>query len=338
LINVGLVGVGKMGVSHFAILGAHRDVHVRAVCDSATYITSPLRKHAKVETFKDYREMIAQAGVDCVVIATPTSTHFEAAKYALERNLHVFVEKPLCLRSEQSRELAELAARRQRVNQVGYHNRFLGTFIEAARLVKSGALGEIYHISGTAFGPVVTRKKSQSTWRSKTSEGGGCLHDYCCHVVDLMNFLVGPPEKVLGAKLQRIYSDSVEDAVYATLSYSSGASGQIVTDWSDASYRKMSTTITVCGTLGKLVVDRQELKVYLRDGHSQPGYDTGWTIRYITELQPPVWYYLRGEEYSSQLDAFVQAVKTGTEVSENSFQSAYDTDRVIESILEAGRS
>src|SRR5215510_15142700 len=129
MIRAGLIGVGKMGLSHYAILGAHKEIEVAAICDSAGYITSALKKHTGVETFKDFEKMIDTANLDAVMIATPTSTHFEAAKYALEHDLHVFVEKPLCLKAEQSRALADLAIKKKRTNQVGYHNRFIGTFM-----------------------------------------------------------------------------------------------------------------------------------------------------------------------------------------------------------------
>ena len=169
----------------------------------------------------------------------------------------MFVEKPLCLDPAQSKRLAELAAQKSRANQVGYHNRFIGTFQETRRLVRAGAVGDVYHISGSAFGQVVIRAKSGSTWRSKKAEGGGCLHDYASHVVDLMNFIVGPPEKVVGAQMQSIFSKDVEDAVYAQFRYKGGATGQLETNWSDETYRKMSTTIVVYGTKGKIVADRR---------------------------------------------------------------------------------
>lgn len=336
MIKVGLIGVGKMGLSHYAILGAHPRLEVAAICDGATYITSALRKHTGVETFKDYRKMFDSARLDCVLVATPTSTHFEVVSDALERGLHVFAEKPLCLVPGQSKGLADLAKAKSRANQVGYHNRFIGAFRETRRLVRAGALGEVYHISGSAFGQVVIRPKSGSTWRSKKSEGGGCLHDYASHVVDLMNFIVGPPEQVLGAHLRRIYSRDVEDAVYATFRYPGGASGQLETNWSDDTYRKMSTTITVFGTKGKIIADRQECKIYLRQGAEFEQYPAGWTIRYITDLQEPVAFYLRGEEYSAQIDAFVDAIEAGTAVHENSFASAFEADRVIDLIMKAG--
>src|SRR5947208_7871869 len=120
--------------------------------------------------------------------------------------MHVFSEKPLCLDQAESKQLADLARAKGRVNQVGYHNRFIGTFRETRRLVQSGAIGDVYHINGTAFGPVVIRPKSGGTWRSRKSEGGGCLHDYASHVVDLMSFIVGPPEAVLSASLRSIFS------------------------------------------------------------------------------------------------------------------------------------
>src|ERR1700694_1456478 len=107
--KVGLIGMGKMGLSHYAILGAHPRVEVAAVCDSAAYMTSALRKRTGVETFKDYEKMIDSAGLDCVFGATPTATPFAAASSALERGLHVFVEKPLCLDSTQSKRLSDLA-------------------------------------------------------------------------------------------------------------------------------------------------------------------------------------------------------------------------------------
>lgn len=338
MIRAGLIGVGKMGISHFAILGAHPRVSVAAICDSATYVTSALRKHTGVETFKDYRKMIDAAGLEAVFVATPTASHFDAASYALERGLHVFVEKPLCLDPDQSGRLAELARRRSRANQVGYHNRFLGTFRETRRLVRAGAIGEVYHVGGSAFGQVVTRPKSGSTWRAKKAEGGGCLHDYASHVVDLMNFVVGPPERVLGAHLRSIFSADVEDAVYATFRYPSGASGQLETNWSDDTFRKMSTTLVVYGTQGKIVADRQECRVHLRRREGFERYPAGWTTRYITDLQEPTWYYLRGEEYSAQIDAFVDAAERATAEHENSFASACEADRVIDAILRAARS
>jgi predicted dehydrogenase len=325
-----------MGLSHYAIANALPDADVVALCDTSRYVLSVLRKYAGVETYTSYEEMIDQARLDCVIIATPTAMHFECAKYALEKNVHVFVEKPLTLSPEASRALSELAIARGRVNQVGFHNRFIGTFQEAQRLVRAGALGSVTNIRGDAFGQVVVKEPS-STWRSKKAEGGGCLHDYACHVVDLMNSLVGPPTHVAGARMQSIFSKDVADSVSAVFAYGQ-MSGVLETNWSDETVRKMTTTITAYGTKGKLVVDRQELKLYLRADCAFEAYQEGWNSRYITDLQKPVSFYLRGEEYSAQLEAFFQAIRSGNLAHENSFASAYETDRVLSLITEANEA
>src|SRR5438105_11718601 len=107
--RIGIVGAGKMGLSHYAIANALPNASVAAVCDTSRYVLSVLRKYAGVETHTSYEEMIDSGRVDCIFVATPSSRHFECAKYALERNLHVFVEKPLTLSAAESRELADLA-------------------------------------------------------------------------------------------------------------------------------------------------------------------------------------------------------------------------------------
>ena len=333
MLRTGLIGVGKMGISHLAIAGAHPDLDVVGICDSQGFVLSAVRSQTGLETYKSFEKMIDRAQLDCVIVATPSSTHVEAATYALSRGVNVFVEKPLTLSYAESARLADLARRQHCANQVGYHNRFIGTFQEARRLIAAGAIGDVHHIDGRAHGQVVTKARGGGfTWRSRKSEGGGCLHDYACHVIDLMNWMVGAPEKVVGAQMTSIYSRDVEDAVHAMFSYKGGATGHLETNWSDETFRKMTTTVTVYGSLGKIYADRQECRVYLKSSASFEKYEPGWTIRYITDLQAPVAYYLRGEEYTSQLDSFAAASSARDVECENSFASAAQTDRVVEEI------
>ncbi len=327
-----------MGLSHFAIVSAHPGVEVVGICDSAAYLTSTINKQLGVATYKDPKKMFRECPMDGVVISTPNSTHYELAKMALELGIAVFLEKPLCLDPRQGKELSELAASKGVANQVGYHNRFIGTFQEMRRLVKAGAIGDVYHLEGKAFGQVVIRPKTGMTWRSKKSEGGGCLHDYACHVIDLMNYIHEPPSTVRSAQLQSIFSSNIEDAVYATMDYASGATGLLEANWSDQSYRKMSTTITAYGTKGKIITDRQELRLFLSPGNTFESFSDGWTTKYITELQKHVAFYMRGEEYSSQMDQFVAAVQGHPMEVESTFATATDTDVVIDKIANFGKA
>ncbi len=135
MIRVGVVGLGKMGLSHHALLGAHPDVDLVGVCDSAGYVLGVLKKNTGVATFGDYEQMLEQAKPDAVLIATPTSSHVGMVRAALERDVHVFCEKPLTLDPDDAEMLAALAAERGLVTQVGYHNRFVAAFREVRRLL-----------------------------------------------------------------------------------------------------------------------------------------------------------------------------------------------------------
>ena len=333
MIRVAVVGLGKMGMSHLALVRAHPKVELAAVCDSSSYILAVLQKYTGVATHSDYERMLRDVEPDAVLIATPTRMHAGMVRSALERDVHVFCEKPLTLSKTDAEDLAALGRERGLVTQVGYHNRFVGAFREAKALVESGALGTITHALGEAYGPVVTKAKG-STWRSRRVEGGGCLYDYAAHPIDLLNWFLGEPVGVGGTALNRVFSRETEDEVFSTLYYPEGKSAQISVNWSDESYRKMTTRVTVWGSAGRLVADRQECQVYLRDDAPRPpGYEPGWNVRYTTELTEPVWFYLRGEEYSAQIDHFVERVENGRTDGLNGFESAALTDGVISMML-----
>jgi len=253
-------------------------------------------------------------------------------KYALERGIHTFCEKPFSLTIKEGEELVDLAARKNLVNQVGYHNHFIGTFRELRRLLQKGILGDLVHFTGEAYGPVVTKPKG-GTWRSDPGEGGGCLFDYASHVINLIQEIIGRPVKASGAMLKKIYSRDVEDAVYSVLTLENGLSGILSVNWSDETYRKMSTSITVIGKKGKIICDATELKIYLKEPDASEKLDRGWTIKYITDFAIPVDFYLRGEEYSAQIDNFVKHVLADKPTETNSFRQALDTDRVMELIM-----
>lgn len=333
MVRIALVGLGKMGLSHLAMFRPHPDVELVAVCDTVGYVLDTLEKYTGVKTYTDYNKLLEQEQLDAVVIATPSKTHGAMVRAALDRNLHVFCEKPFSLDPAEGLELAELAERKGLVTQVGYHYRFVGAFEEVKRLVDANAIGKLHHARIEAYGPVVLRPKP-ATWRTSKSEGGGCLYDYACHGLDLLNHLVGPPSNVRGAVLNKIFSSDVEDEVYASMYYGNGMSAQLAANWSDESYRKMSTKVTLWGTEGRIYADRQEVQVFLRgDAKPELGLVEGWNARYTTELTDEVWFYLRGEEYSAQVDHFVKHVQLRDPNTRCSFRDAVQADVVVGMIL-----
>lgn len=336
MLKVALIGAGKMGISHLSILGAHHEVDVVGVCDTSKMVNDFLSKYGKFNCFTDYKKMISDVKPDAVFVAVPTKFHYTIIKDLLEKNVHVFAEKPFCLTVAQGEELVKLAKEKNLVNQIGYHNKFVGTFREVKKIVASGALGNVYHFVGEAYGPVVTNKK-QDTWRSDPSEGGGCLLDYASHVIDLINDILSPVSAAKGSLLKSVYSANVEDAVYSLLELSSGVNGVLSVNWSDDTYRKMSTSVTVIGTKGKIISDANELKVFFKDTNSPNGYSRGWNVKYITELTEDVDFYLRGEEYSAQVDYFVKAALGKVPNNINTFESAWYTDRAISIIKNSAK-
>lgn len=331
MIKIGVIGIGKMGISHLAILGAHPDVEVVGVADTSSLVTGVLSKYGQFQCFDDYRQMINKSKPDAVIVAVPTRLHADIVSELMSNGIHVFVEKPFCLNTKEGLMLVDFAENSRLVNQVGYHNKFIGTFQEAKRIIDSTELGAIQHFEANMNGPVVLKSK-QGTWRAKSDEGGGCLMDYAAHIIDLINYLIAPISTVHGAVLKSYFGGEVEDAVYALLQTGNRISGVLNVNWSDETFRKMSTSLTIIGSNGKMIVDSTELKVYFKKTPKYNTYSSGWNIRPINELADQVAYYLRGEEYSLQLDYFLSAIKKGCKNQLNTFSSAFQTDKVIEMI------
>ena len=333
MLKVGLAGLGKMGISHFSIVNSHPRTQV-SVCDSSGTVLDVLGKYTGVPVWRDYDEMLDKAGLDAVIVATPSRFHGPMVRKALERGLHVFCEKPFCLDWRESEALAALAASKGLVNQVGYHYRYVGAFQEMRRLVEAGALGEVTHVLAEAYGPVVLKPKG-ATWRTDRAEGGGCLYDYAAHPINLVNWCFGLPAQVSGTMLNSIFSADTDDEVYSTFAYPGGLTVHLSVNWSDESHRKMSTKVTLTGAKGRIMADRQELQAYLRAPCAAlPEYHEGWNVKYTTELTEGVRFYLRGEEYSAQIDDFVAAAAGGAARTPNDFASAAETDRTMALMLD----
>jgi scyllo-inositol 2-dehydrogenase (NADP+) len=331
MIRLAVFGLGKMGLSHLAIANGLDGIDVVAIVDPAPLVGSALSRVTGIPHMTDAREALGLEGLDAVIIATPTASHEGLVREAIARGLHVFCEKPLTLDAEVSQELARKAEERGLVTQVGYHNRFVATFGELKRLVDLGAAGRVSHALGEAYGPVVTRP-AKATWRGKAELGGGALMDYAAHPLNLLNWYLGECTACDSAVLSKIYSKAVEDEVYASLRFGD-VSVQLSVNWSDSSQRKMTTQITVWGDRGKLYADRQELRACFWDPRNVPeGYSEGWNVRYTTDLTQPVEFYIRGEEYSAQLEMFRDRIAGKSRLAVSAFGDAARTDAAIRMI------
>jgi predicted dehydrogenase len=330
-LRAGFIGFGRMGITHFSILNNHPDVDVVAICDESSTLLDALKKYLTAKSYSDYKKMIANEKLDFVVISTPTESHAEIIKVAIDNNIHVFSEKPFCLNADEGEKILNYLSEKPVVNQVGYVNRFNEVFVEVKKLLQAGLLGDIKNFSSEMYGATVL-KDSKSGWRSTKKMGGGCLYEMASHCIDLAVYLFGKPDKVAGSIMQNIYSSEVEDLVSSTLLYDKGYCGTIHVNWSDASYRKPTNIVKVFGTKGRIVADKHAYKVFLRDPAPEHGFNEGWNTRYITEFAESVRFYVRGNEFTRQLDYFVECVGKKQFDSTASFAEALKTDAVMEEI------
>lgn len=333
MIKVAIIGLGKMGISHCSILGAHPDVQMAAMCDTDGLLQSAFKKLTKIACYTDYKAMIDEVQPDAVYVVTPTKLHYEMVMYALEHNCHVFCEKPFSLTVEQGEKMVALANKKGLVNQVGYVNRFIGTFNEMRRLLANGVIGKPFHFMGENYGPVVLKSKG-STWRSEKNTGGGCLMDYAAHILDLINYVTKDHiVSCRGTFMPSIFSNEVEDAVYSTLELGSGLCGQLAVNWSDPTHRKATTSLKIEGDKGKLEADTTTLKIYLTEANDAEKLEKGWNVKYLTELTPQVFFNLRGEEFSLENAHFINCIKDRSLQNRCSFEMAMQTDYIIHQII-----
>lgn len=259
-----VIGFGRMGITHFAILNTHPSVTMAAVCDTSSFVVKNFQRQCGVQSFTHAGQMFDSVALDFVIVATPSSSHHQMISEAFKRGIHVFAEKPLTLVALDSERLGEESARTKLVNQVGYVNRFNEVFVAVKELLISGVLGEVHHFCCAMYSPTVLREP-KGGWRGQRKTGGGCLLDFASHGIDLVHFLFGEPDRMAGSALRSIYSHDSEDAVYSTFLYREGLSGHLSVNWSDESYRKPAYRFEIEATNGRLSADQHAYKLFLRE-------------------------------------------------------------------------
>ena len=165
------------------------------------------------------------------------------------------------------------------------------------------------------------------------------MNEIGSHCIDLAVYLLDRPDRAVGSVIQSIYSSEVEDLVSSTFIYNKGFSGTVMVNWSDETYRKPANIVTVFGTGGKIIADKHAYKIYLKEANSERGFDKGWNTRYITDFAQSVRFYVRGNEFTRQLDYFIDCIEGKHTENMASFAEGLKTDIIMEEITkDAARS
>jgi len=333
-IRIGIVGFGRMGITHYSIINTHPDVEIVSIADTSKITLSILSKYIKtLKVYSDYKEIMDFSNPDAILVCTPPNLHYSIIKYAFEKGIHVFCEKPFTANKSQSEELANLFNSSKLINEVGYVNRYSDVFNKAKALIHNGVIGNIVRYKSEMFSGAITKKVTSDSWRNAKENGGGAVFEMASHLIDLNNYIFGPAESVGGTVLNNIFSNNVEDIVSTTLLYKNGLCGTIYVNWSDASYRKPIIIIETFGTEGKIVADFYGYKIFLNKENKKIDLRKGWNIFNLPDIINPVPFYVRGNEFTRQLYNFVDLVNQKEAMSICNFSDALKTQIIIDKML-----
>lgn len=228
-IKLGVIGLGNIAKQHINNITSEQvsNCKITALCSrNKTTLADELGAHH----FTDYKALVDSGEVDAVLIATPTLSHFEIAVYALSKNLHVMLEKPIGLSSSEGEKLVSLANEKTKFALM-LNQRTDPTFKAMKKIVDSGVLGEIQRTHWTMtnwFRPDIYFQVSdwRATWKG---EGGGLLVNQCIHNLDIFQWICGIPSQITAfSEFGKYHKIEVEDEVTAYLRYKNKATGVFI--------------------------------------------------------------------------------------------------------------
>jgi predicted dehydrogenase len=212
---VGLLGYGAIGAEHARAVRETAGLALGAVCDlNPSRMAAALVEQPGLIQHADPSDLLADEHLDIVVISTPPDSHARWAHEALDRGLHVVVEKPMALTAQECDALMEHARRAQRQLVVYQNRRFDPDYMAIRRLARGGALGEIFHLESFIGGYA----HPCNYWHSDAEVSGGALFDWGSHIVDqILDLIDGEVEYVTAVNHKRVWHD-VTNADHARMS------------------------------------------------------------------------------------------------------------------------
>lgn len=192
-LRAGVIGLGWAGQQHLAAYAADPSVDLVAIAAMEEDLLEEFgAQHDVPGRYPDYRQMLAEAELDVVSIATPTFLHAPMAIAALEAGVNVLCEKPMAQTGEVAQGMVEAARRSGKVLDVAFNHRQRGDVAALKRTVDSGVLGEIYYAKAGWLRRAGI--PGLGTWFTKAnSSGGGAMMDIGVHMLDMALHLMGEP-------------------------------------------------------------------------------------------------------------------------------------------------
>jgi 1,5-anhydro-D-fructose reductase (1,5-anhydro-D-mannitol-forming) len=208
------------------------------------------RRHAVPRWYSDAQALIDDPEVDAVYIATPPDSHHTYTLAAARAGKPVYVEKPMALNAAQCQEMIDACQAAGVPLFVAYYRRALERFLKARQLVQSGAIGEPRFVEVMLTQPLQISPEEQLPWRVRPEiAGGGIFVDLASHILDYLDYVLGPVKHAHGFARNQASAYPAEDIVSAAFEFESGV--QAVGMWCFNSFES-SDRITFVGSEGKV--------------------------------------------------------------------------------------
>jgi predicted dehydrogenase len=301
-IQLGVIGAGDRGTYVMTNFQKNTSVHVAAVCDVyAEHIDRARQKAPDAKSFSDHRKLLEEKGLDAILIATPDHWHSTITIDALNSGRDVYVEKPLTLRPAEGPRIVKAARVNDRVCQVGMQQRSGKHYLEAKReYIDKGKLGKItlartwwhgngYHLRRAPesltnkpsnldwsrfLGPVKWRDwdpQQYYNWRAYSDFGGGQVTDLFTHWIDVVHMFLGQdvPKSGVAAGGVYAYKDgrTAPDTINVLLEYPTDLTATFEATLVPGI---RGEGVEICGTEGRLLIDRQHYEFRAAARGSQP--------------------------------------------------------------------
>jgi predicted dehydrogenase len=257
-VRLGIIGMGNIGRYHAEYLrgGKVKRCELVAVCDPA----APLDSYKPLKTFTDGEALIRSGEVDAVLIATPHFQHTTLGMAALKAGVHALVEKPISSHKADAERLIAAARDNPRAVFAGmFQLRTEPRYQKVRALLRDGILGQLVRVNWINTDWYRTEAYYASGgWRATwKGEGGGVLLNQCLHNLDMLQWLVGMPQRVRGfCQFGRFHQIEVEDSVTAYLEWANGATGVFLSSTGEA---PGTNRFEIVGTMGRLVMENNKL-------------------------------------------------------------------------------
>jgi predicted dehydrogenase len=274
-VRVGVIGAGWIAEKHVAILRGIDGVELVGVCDLDEGRARALAGDAAV--FTDWRALLDATAPECVWVCTPPLLHREPAVEALERGIHVYLEKPIARGLDDARAIVRVAEEASAVCAVGYQWRAVEVLDDLREALDGQQIGLLI---GIGTGPTKSRP-----WFLDRAEGGGNILERASHGIDLERAVAGEVASVQATASVVALAQSagdergdIEDAAAITLGFESGAIGTATIAWTRDGLPS-AYTLDVLGS-------DSSLHLALDPGFTLAGTSAGRTIHATATMDP----------------------------------------------------